>query len=265
MSLDRVYRLLQSLETNQPILPPTELYCEGWLLRIILDWYATHAAPGDPLTFAPRARWFSEAYLASPFKPRHQGDPHGEARSHADGVMGHFTIGDATKAGLSLNADATCLVVLEAKLFSGLSAGTKHAKVYNQAARSVACMAETLKRANRPAQNLERLAFYVLAPRQQLKKVGIDQAVQKSQIDSGVQARIQDYGGDAGQWYANWFQPMLQCATIDALAWEDVIALIAGRDALAGQEIGAFYAQCLRFGPSVKRKAGQEAPTSHPG
>ncbi len=248
MSVNRVYSLLQSLATEHPILPPTVLYSEGWLLRIILDWYATHAATGDPLAFPDRARWFSEALLPSPFQPRSRGDPLGESRSHADGVVGHFTIGGPNKAGLTLHPDAACFVVLEAKLFSGLSAGTTRVKNYNQAARSVACMAETLRRANRAAADLERLAFHVLAPRRQLDKGSLAHEIETLQIDLGVQARVKAYGGEQDQWYAEWFVPTRERITIAALAWEDVIAAIAGRDLLAGQEIGAFYEQCLRFG-----------------
>src|ERR1700687_6076259 len=119
MAINRVCSLLQSLTTAQPIMPPTELYCEGWLLRIILDWYSTHRVNDHPLAFSEQAHWFSEALLPSAFRPRTRGDLLGESRSHADGVIGHFTIEGATKAGLALDLEATCFVVLEAKMFSG--------------------------------------------------------------------------------------------------------------------------------------------------
>src|SRR5579859_7149803 len=110
MTISRVCALLESLTTEQPHMPPTELYCEGWLLRIILDWYSTHQLSDDPLAFTESARWFSEALLPSAFRPRTRGDPLGESRSHADGVIGHFTIEGATKAGLELDPAATCFV-----------------------------------------------------------------------------------------------------------------------------------------------------------
>jgi hypothetical protein len=247
MTINRVCTLLQSLATEQPILPPTELYCEGWLLRIILDWYASHEANGDPLAFAGHARWFSEAQLPSAFRPRKRGDPLGESRSHADGVIGHFTIDRETRAGILLDPQATCFIVLEAKIFSGLAAGIKHVKDYNQAARSIACMAETLSRADRHASAVNRLAFYVLAPRQQIAKGIFTRAINPELVDTGVQARVRDYGGAKDAWYAEWFLPTRQQTQIEALAWEDVIASIAARDPVAGDEIGAFYAQCLRF------------------
>ena len=114
-------------------------------------------------------------------------------------------------------------------------------------------------------QAMERLAFYVLAPQQQLAKGKIEKAIDKTQISTGVHARVKDYGSETGEWYTEWFEPVLKKVTIEALAWEDVIAAIVSRDALAGQEIGAFYEHCLRFGPPVQRKAGMEATTSHQG
>ena len=45
--------------------------------------------------------------------------------------------------------DARQFVLLEAKLFNRLSSGVKNAPFFDQAARSVACMAEVLRRADR--------------------------------------------------------------------------------------------------------------------
>ncbi len=139
-SVDRVCAILQSLTGEHPVLPPTELYCEGWLLRLIIDWHAHGGRSGTPFDLPDRARWFSEALLPSAFKPRYRGDPLSEARTHADGVIGHFTIGGANKAGLTLAPDATAFVVLEAKMYSSLLAGTKQMKGFNHAARTVACI-----------------------------------------------------------------------------------------------------------------------------
>lgn len=229
-------------------MPPTELYCEGWLPRIILDWYSTHQLNDDPLAFAESARWFSEALLPSPFRPRTRGDPLGESRSHADGVIGHFTIEGTTKAGLALDPEATCFVVLEAKMFSGLSGGVKNARDYNQAARTIACMAEVLRLAKRRAPDVNRLAFYVLAPRRQVENDVFADAIKPSRIDAAIQGRVKAYGGQKDAWYTDWFQLTLERVKIDALAWEDVIAALGKHDRSSGAEIGPFYEMCLKFG-----------------
>ena len=77
-------------------------YNEGWLLRVVLDWFSRHKIPNHLLNFQVNARWFSEALLPLVFLARHRGDPLAENWTHADGVVGHFTIGDQGKADLSL-------------------------------------------------------------------------------------------------------------------------------------------------------------------
>ena len=119
--------MLEACETGHPVFPPSVLFNEGWLLRIILDWFAQHGGDRYPLSPRPGARWFSEPWLPSAFLPRYRGDRLAEARSHADGVLGHFAIGDPGTAGLTLLPDATQLVVIEAKLFARLSTGVKNA------------------------------------------------------------------------------------------------------------------------------------------
>src|SRR5205814_10158969 len=128
-----------------------------------IDWFAGHG--GDRYPMSPRlgARWFSEAWLPSAFLPRYRGDRLAESRTHADGVVGHFTIGDPGTSGLSLSPDAHQLVVVEGKLYNRLSAGVRNAPYYDQAARTVACMAEILRRAGRPAESMDDLAFLVIA------------------------------------------------------------------------------------------------------
>ena len=80
-------------------------------------------------------------------------------------MIGHFTIGDPGTAGLTLAADARQFVVVEGKLFNRLSAGVKNAPYYDQAARSVACVAEALRRAGARPGLMDDLAFLVIAPK----------------------------------------------------------------------------------------------------
>ena len=64
---------------------------------------------------------------------------------------------------------------------SKLSSGTKNASGYDQAARNVACMAETLRSAgNKPGQ-MKRLAFYVTAPQNQIENGVFGDLVTKGQ------------------------------------------------------------------------------------
>ena len=130
-ALESIQEMLRTAATDQPLFPPTLLYNEGWLLRLVLDWFARHSVQDQLLSFAADANWFSEALLPSPFLARNRGDQLAESWTHADGVVGHFLIGEKGRADLSLETEASQLLVLEAKMFSTLSSGVTHAATEN--------------------------------------------------------------------------------------------------------------------------------------
>ncbi len=117
-ALDSIGRLLRGAEGEDRPFPPTLLFEEGWMLRLVLQWFSESDTTGHDLSFAPGARWFSEARLASAFLPRYRGDKLAEGYTHADGVIGHFQIGENTQAELTLKSDAQQFIVVEAKMFS---------------------------------------------------------------------------------------------------------------------------------------------------
>ena len=71
-------------------------------------------------------------------------------------------------AEANLLPNAKQLVVIEAKLGSGLSGGVKNAPNFDQAARNVACMANMLHRRNLAPTSFDRLGFHVVAPKRQV-------------------------------------------------------------------------------------------------
>ena len=105
------------------VFPATILYNEGWLLRLVLDWFSRQGGDTHPLDFVSGANWFSEALLPSQFFLRQQGDPLAERSTHADGLIGHFAIGEAYVADTKLTDGATQMLVIEAKMMSTLSPG----------------------------------------------------------------------------------------------------------------------------------------------
>ena len=90
MIIERIKAMLEACEAGEPTFPPTVLFNESWLLRVVIDWFAGHGGDRYPLSPLPGARWFSEAWLPSAFLPRYRGDRLAESRTHADGVIGHF-------------------------------------------------------------------------------------------------------------------------------------------------------------------------------
>ncbi len=245
--LKRIQIMLQSCATDSPLFPPTILYNEGWLLRLVLDWFSTHNIPDYPITFPEDARWFSEAQLPSAFLAKDLGDPLAESWAHADGVIGHFKIGNKGKTDLSLLSYATHFVVCEAKLFSRLASGVKNAKYFDQAARNVACIAEVLKRAKRCPSDLSHLGFSVLAPCSQITQGVFINEMGRDSICSKVEQRVREYKGTQDLWYSEWFQPTLQKIDVRLVSWEEIIAKIEEHDSASAHSIRMFYERCIKF------------------
>lgn len=250
MIVERIKVMLEACEAGDPSFPPNVLYNEGWLLRLVIDWFRRHGGDRYPLSHLPGAKWFSEAWLPSAFLPRYRGDPLGESRTHADGVIGHFTIGDPGTAGLSLAADAKQFVVVEGKLYNRLSAGVKNAPYYDQAARSVACAAEALRRAGRHPEELDDLAFLVIAPRLRVDDGVFAWDTSPDAILRKVRRRVDDYAGERDGWFHDWFEPTLRRTDVRCLTWEDVVEVIAFHSPEWGQLIDSFYGQCLKYNRS---------------
>ena len=180
--------LIARFNPNEPHFRPTELFNEGWLLRLVLNAASDIPFDGFPISFMPDSDWFSEALLPTAFRARSRTDSLAESRTNADGVIGHFKIGSVGKADLLLSSAASQFVVVEAKIRSPLSSGTSNVPGFDQAARSVACIAEVLREANRAPGDSIRLAFVVLAPASELPS--LTPLLQRDSIRSKVDDRV---------------------------------------------------------------------------
>ena len=223
------------------------------MLRLVLDWFESHSLPDHALHFLPEATWYSEALLPTPFKARFRGDPRAEARTHADGIIGHIAVGSRAKGDVELLSDATQLVVTEAKIHSPLSSGTHNAPTYDQAARNVACIAETLSRAGRRPPAFQSLAFVVIAPRRHIDAGTITAKLTKCSIEAAVRSRTQAFAPELDVWWEEWFIPTLEAISIEPLSWEDLIGDIATIDAQDSLRLKTFYERCLKYNVSRTR------------
>jgi len=251
MAMEMVQDILSSCNTEEPNLPPTTLYNEGWLLRLVLEWFSEHGVTGHALDFDSGSRWYSEALLPSAFLATYRGDPLAEGRTHADGVIGHFRVGVRGKGDLELGHDAEQLVIVEAKMFNGLSSGVTNAPYFDQAARTVACIAEVLKLATRRARAVSSLGYCVLAPEKQIEAGSFAECVNEGSIGDKVERRVSDWmkkhHDDKRQWYADWFQPTVKKIRLGVVSWEEVISTIHSQDVESADAVREFYDQCLRF------------------
>jgi hypothetical protein len=245
--VDILSDLISSFDPAFPNFRPTELYNENWLLKLVLRQASTIQDQSFPLGFLTGSTWFSEALLPTAFKPRYRGDPLGESRTNADGVIGHIIIGTKAKADLELESTASQFTVVEAKVGSPLSAGTSNARYFDQAARNIACMAEVMARAGMTLSRLERLDFIVLAPQYSIEKGTFSEEMQPSSIRTKVRKRVSAYEGQLDAWYQKRFEPTMDQVHLHSLSWEEAIEWIGSEKPGAADELSEFYDQCLKF------------------
>lgn len=245
--------LLSQAHTPDTHFPPTILYNEGWMLRLVLEWFSGNIQYDHPLAFYEDSNWYSEALLPSQFKPRSQKDSLGESYTHADGTIGHFTIGGSGKGDLVINEDASQFIILEAKMFSKLSTGVSNARYFDQAARYVACMAEVLRQGNVSPSIVDSLGFFVIAPQSQFETEKSFKAyTDKASILEKVHRRSVEYQDrkeyeEMKKWFDDFFLPLVRAIDIQCLSWEDIIDFIKGEDEEAGNGLREFYELCLKF------------------
>jgi len=240
------------------LFPATIFYNEGWLLRLVLDWFSRQSPTGHVLSFAPHARWFSEALLPSQFFARWRGDPRAEGWTHGDGVIGHVTIGDSALADTQLAENATQLIITEAKLFSPLSPSVRKAPYFDQAARNVACIAELLHRGRRTPDQFSSLGFLLLAPAEQISLNLFRKEMMPTSIEQKVARRASEYDSpdreQKDRWFHERFLPTLHRTNIACISWEQILEDIESTDRRFAGELGDFYADCLKFNRAEHRE-----------
>ncbi|MCC6242138.1 MAG: hypothetical protein IT353_04825 [Gemmatimonadaceae bacterium] len=240
-SLNHITRLLADTEEGPRRFPPTLLYNEGWLLRLVVDWYHRHPEAKGTLTFHAGAEWYSEALLESPFL-RGQ---YREGFTHADAVIGHFEV-RKERGDIALRPEATQFLVVEAKMGSPLSAGTKHAADYNQAARNVACMIKLIERYVTSGASLSDARFIVIAPESKLKEHGTRALLDRVHLCEAIRRRAEGRSADDVEWVNREVVPRLtENVLIPAcISWEELLTEIAGLNSDDGKELSDFYGLC---------------------
>jgi len=249
-ALNRIFTILESVgRAKSPVLP-TLLFEEGWLLRLVLS-IAAEGVDCLPFKFVAGSRWFSEPRLYSAFLATSRRDSLAETHTHADGVVGHIDVGVDTKSGLTLSAGGSQFVVIEAKISSPLRSGTTRAKYFDQAARNVACMAQSLKRCGQAIEQWESLAFYVFAPKIKIADGIFARQMTKDSIASIIGRRIGEYPegeqAERGEFQRLWVAPLLARLTLECVSWESIIAAIRQHDPNLGGDVQNFYEKTLRF------------------
>lgn len=249
-------QLISSFNPDDPRYPPTDLYNEGWLLRLTLDWFSRSTYSGHPLSFAGGSVWYSEARLPSAFLRRKgfRPDPLAEGHTSVDGAIGQFNVGRSGKTDLVLREGACHLTILEAKLFSDLSKDVTNAPGFDQAARTVACIAEVLHRANIEPEAMSSIGYFLLAPREKIEEDRMAALLDKRSIERKVRQRVEAYGGEKDAWLQAAFLPLMDSIKIGAISWEEVVDLIERTEPDAGRQFAQYYHSCLKYTAPAKAR-----------
>ena len=132
-------------------------------------------------------------------------------------------------------------------MFSKLSAGTTHARYYNQAARNIACIAEVLNRAGKKPSELRCLAFYVVAPQLAIDGGVFDKYMSAQSVKSTVKKRVEEYDEPKSDWFEEWFLPTLTKIDIQKISWEDILSYVTEVDSLGASDLKKFYERCRKY------------------
>ena len=154
-------------------------------------------------------------------------------------------------------------------MFSNLSKGIKNAsKKYNQVARTIACMAEVIRRSGRELADIKDLSFYIIAPK--IRGNYFAKYITHQTIEKGVKGRFNNYinanknnNYDLSKidWYNKWFTPTLNEIKIKTIYWEDIISFITCKDDAFGRDLNAFYQRCLCYNRQTKKGRKPTAPS----
>lgn len=237
--LPKICEILGRHKDNHPVISPGMIFNEGWMLRLVLDWFDRHRGIQHQLAFESQATWYSEAFLSSHFMNRK--NPLLEKHTHADGIVGQIEIRD-TRSGMHLRSNATQFMVIEAKMGSPLSPRVTHADYYDQASRTVACMAHMIGEKGLRPEAFRKLAFFVIAPNIQIMKEKSFAFVSKENVTEKVSRRYREYGFENDDWLNDIFLPMMNLVELDVISWEEVLDSLPGSDEVDG--LKEFYQRC---------------------
>jgi hypothetical protein len=250
-----IYQSLEGIDEQKNYILPTELYNEGWMLKLVLKWFGNHRNIEYKISMNQNSNWFSEALLPSKFLAMSKGDKLAEGYTNADGIYGDFFIGDKGKGDVALNHDCKQFVVTEAKMYSKYAPKVSNVPGYNQAARNVACMCYLVSRTNL---TLEDIGFYTFLPMEQIEnEKTFEQYSDINHIKNTVLNRVNLYKGredydDKKTWYENDFLPFCDHIKIKLISWEEIISIITIDDDIYGDKLNEFYKLCRKYNLYVK-------------
>jgi hypothetical protein len=255
-TVDLLNNLYENLKDE---INPTEIYNEGWMLNCVLEQIRAGKIKHSDLIFPAETKWYAEALLPTFFKAIMQRDKLAEKDTHADGIVGHLEIREATKRGVEIQSNCSCLYVTEAKMFSKLSEGTNNIQNFDQCARNVACLMKLVYdgiESKKITEIPQKIGFYVFLPEEQKYKTNrkkekiFDKIMNKDSIKTKINDRINVYF-ENGKLKKNYDQKEKELSwakdNLEVFIKKLDIKLIAWEDLLKDSDIENFYENCKNY------------------
>jgi len=188
MIMKNITDIIKSIDSNFPNFPnvnPTLIYNEGWMTRLLVKQSMIEKTKLKGLDFGKISKWTSEALISSPFVKAGQ---YREGYTRVDMALGDFVVNYIKSGKIIISERAKIFGIIEAKMGSNLSKGTKYFKDYNQASRSLACIcSQTYDKKNC------EIFFIVVAPQIKLEKHKIDNQIDLQNMIQQIRNRFKIY------------------------------------------------------------------------
>lgn len=168
--MQNILDIISTIDSNIPNINPTQIYNEGWMTRLLMHLSVKEKITFKGINFFEISNWTSEALISSPFIIA---ENNREGYTHADIVFGDFIINYKQNGRVNIDKNARLFGIIEAKMGSSLSKGTKNFDDYNQASRNIMCISR-----NTYDKNCKTF-FIVVAPAKKLEKI-------RKQTDSDI-------------------------------------------------------------------------------
>jgi type III secretory pathway component EscV len=150
--------------------------------------------------------------------------------------LGDFIVNYDERGEVVLNESAKILGIIEAKMGSNLSQGTKNAKNYNQASRNICCLSYVTR--NSP--NCE-IFFVVVAPEETIKKNEIENQIKQENVLNQIKARFQH----SAEEYCSEIQEQAEKCKILTISYKEWINEI--KDYEVKKILDEFYGKCISY------------------
>ena len=239
-----ILEIIGSIENSSVFtnIKPTEIDNEGWMTRLLVYYSKQENIQLKKIDFSKIANWTSEALLSSPFVGASNVR---EGYTHADIALGDFEVNykeNGKGSGkIKINLNARTFGVIEAKMGSPLSSLTTHAEDYNQASRTVACIAHN-------AEKECTTFFYVVLPASKKNKAGttIENLVNDFKIKEQITNRFKHHNShnDKKLDKSEILLKVEQC-DLDVITYEDWIELF--KDNEIKKVLNDFYDKCKKW------------------